>query len=264
MMSASAIDAAAQRLARGRLEGARLGALPQTSRPVDEAEAYAVQERLHAILSNAGQGHVAGHKIGCTTEVMQQGYLGIDTPCSGAVFDGLAHQGDGSFAHGDYQHLGVECEIAVSIAADLPGGQVYDRDSVGDAVRTVMAAIEVVNDRFIDYRSINTPTLIADDFFAAGCVLGRPVSDWRGLDLAALSGRMTVDGTEVGKGVGSDILGHPFAALTWLANRRAEAGLPLRAGEFVLLGSLVQTQWIEQGAVVEVEIEELGKVVARF
>ena len=28
MMSASAIDAAAQRLARGRLEGARLGALP--------------------------------------------------------------------------------------------------------------------------------------------------------------------------------------------------------------------------------------------
>ncbi|MDP7540213.1 MAG: hydratase, partial [Alphaproteobacteria bacterium] len=97
MMSASAIDAAAQRLARGRLEGARLGALPQTSRPVDEAEAYAVQERLHAILSNAGQGHVAGHKIGCTTEVMQ-GYLGIDTPCSGAVLDGLAHQSDGSFA----------------------------------------------------------------------------------------------------------------------------------------------------------------------
>ncbi len=263
MMSASAIDGAAQRLARARLEGASLGALPATARPGDQAEAYAVQERLHAILSNAGQGHVVGHKIGCTTEVMQD-YLKIDNPCSGAIFDGLAQQGEGEFAHGDYQHLGVECEIAVSLAADLPGGHVYDRDSVGDAVRTVMAAIEVVNDRFIDYRSIDTPTLIADDFFAAGCVLGRPVTDWRALDLTTLSGRMAIDGKEVGKGVGGDILGHPFAALAWLANRRAEAGLPLRAGEFVLLGSLVQTQWVERGAVVEVEIAELGRVVARF
>ncbi|MDP6952576.1 MAG: fumarylacetoacetate hydrolase family protein, partial [Alphaproteobacteria bacterium] len=188
----------------------------------------------------------------------------IDNPCSGAIFDGMAHQGDGAFAHGEYQHLGVECEIAVSLAADLPGGHVYDRESVGDAVRTVTAAIEVVNDRFIDYRSIDTPTLIADDFFAAGCVLGRPVSDWRDLDLAALPGHMTIDGKEVGKGVGDDILGHPFTALAWLANRRAEAGLPLRAGEFVLLGSLVQTQWVEPGAVVEVDIAELGRAVARF
>jgi 2-keto-4-pentenoate hydratase len=263
MMSASAIDGAAQRLARGRLEGARLGALPQTSRPGDEAEAYAVQERLHAILSAAGKGRVAGHKIGCTTEVMQR-YLKIESPCSGAIFDNQAHQGDGAFGHGDYQHLGVECEIAVSLAADLPSGHVYDRDSVGDAVRTVMAAIEVVNDRFIDYRSIDTPTMIADDFFAAGCVLGRPVSDWRELDLATLPGHMSIDGKEVGKGIGGDILGHPFTALAWLANRRAEAGLPLRAGEFVLLGSLVQTQWVEKGAVVEVEIAELGGAVARF
>ena len=263
MKPGTAIEAAARRLARGRLEGALIGALPLTCRPADETEAYAVQQRLHRVLAEAGHGLLAGHKIGCSTAVMQK-FLGIDSPCSGGLFDNGAHADEASFALADYHHVGVECEIAVSLAADLPGGHDYDQDSVATAVRTVMAAIEVVDDRYIDYRSLDTPTLIADDFFAAGCVLGPPVADWRGLDLAKLAGRMTIDGNEVGNGVGGDNLGHPFAALAWLANSRADARAPLRAGEFVLLGSLVETQWVAPGATVEVEFEKLGKAVARF
>lgn len=263
MKPATAITAAARRLARGRLEGALIGALPLTCRPADEAEAYAVQRRLHQVLAEAGHGVLAGHKIGCTTAVMQK-FLGMDGPCSGGLFDTGAHADDASFALADYHHVGVECEIAVSLAADLPAGHDYDEESVATAVRTVMAAIEVVDDRYIDYRSLDAPTLIADDFFAAGCVLGPAVADWRGLDLAGLAGRMTIDGKEVGSGIGADILGHPFTALAWLANSRVAARAPLRAGEFVLLGSLVETQWVQPGAVVEVEFEKLGKAVARF
>ena len=36
-----------------------------------------------------------------------------------------------------------------------------------------MAAIEVVDDRYADYRALDAPTLVADDFFNAACVLGR-------------------------------------------------------------------------------------------
>jgi len=55
------------------------------------------------------------------------------------------------------------------------------------------------------------------------------------------------------------VMGHPFNALAWLANSRARHGLdPLRAGELVLLGSLVQTKWLSAGARARVEIEELG------
>jgi hypothetical protein len=31
----------------------------------------------------------------------------------------------------------------------------------------------VVQDRYVDYPSLDTPTLIADDFFHHACVLGR-------------------------------------------------------------------------------------------
>ena len=104
-------------------------------------------------------------------------------------------------------------------------------------------------------------SLLADEFFGAGCVLGPEVRDWQDLDLAALSGRMRVNGVEVGSGAGGDILGHPLNALVWLADLRARQARPLKAGEFVTLGSLVQTVWIDSGDEVVAEIDGLGKAV---
>ena len=83
-MRAARIEEAARRLAEARLEGRRLSGLPPAARPADLAEAYAVQDGLHERLAAAGAGALAGHKIGCTTPVMQA-YLGIDTPCGGGV-----------------------------------------------------------------------------------------------------------------------------------------------------------------------------------
>ena len=50
----------------------------------------------------------------------------------------------------------------------------------------------------------------------------------------------------------------------WLVNEMAGYGHSFRAGEFVLLGSLVQTHWVERNDVVEVENVPLGRVTARF
>ena len=124
-----------------------------------------------------------------------------------------------------------------------------------------MAAIEIVDDRYKDYRTLGIPTLIADDFFDSGCVLGKPVRDWRKLDLPNLTGRTAINGVEVGRGTGALVMGHPFEALAWLANLRAKYGLgPVKAGEFVLLGSVVETKWLKAGDEVRIEIEELGEL----
>jgi 2-keto-4-pentenoate hydratase len=263
-MTPEAIAHAAALLCAARLERRPFGRLPEACRPADEAAAYAIQDALHARLTATGCGALAGHKIGCTTPVMQQ-FLGIDHPCAGGVFAQTVHQGRGAFRHADLLHVGVECEIAVRLAQDLPAERApFDRRAVAAAVGACMAAIEVVDDRYEDYRSLDAPTLIADDFFNAGCVLGAPVASWRELDLAALRGRMTINGGEVGTGKGGDILGHPLEALAWLANALAARGRQLKAGEFVLLGSVVETRWVEAGDRVEIEIEGLGPARAEF
>jgi 2-keto-4-pentenoate hydratase len=255
---------AAALLAAARIERRRFGRLPEACRPADEASAYAVQDALHASLIAAGGGTLAGHKIGCTTPVMQR-FLNIPNPCAGGVFAPTVQHERGTFRHADFLHVGVECEVAVRLAHDLPAQRApYDRRAVAAAVSACMAAIEVVDDRYDDYRSLDAPTLIADDFFNAGCVLGAPVVPWRDLDLAALRGRMTINGVEVGTGHGGDILGHPLVALTWLANALAARGQHLKAGEFVLLGSVVETKWVAAGDRVEIEIDGLGSAGCVF
>jgi len=262
-MDTNAVARAAEILSAGRLERARMDVLPPRLRPSNEAEAYAVLDALHELLTDAGWGELAGHKIGCTTAVMQE-FLGIPNPCAGGVFEPTVHRGAGAFRYGDFLHVGVECEMAALLGADLPADVTYDQESVADAVEAVAAAIEVVDDRWVDYPSVDTPTLIADDFFGAGCVVGQPVTEWRGLDLPGLAGSMSINGRVVGRGIGADIMGHPFAPLAWLANSMAKRGSCLRAGEFVLLGSLVATKWVEKGDVVTVEVEGLSRATARF
>jgi 2-keto-4-pentenoate hydratase len=263
-MTPSAIERAAELLSAARLHRRRFGRLPADCRPGDEASAYAVQDALHRRLTTAGRGPLAGHKIGCTTPVMQR-FLNIGNPCAGGVFAATVRHGAGEFAQGEFLHVGVECEIAVRLGRDLPTARApYDRASVAGAIGACMAAIEVVDDRYEDYRSLDTPTLIADDFFNAACVLGDEAEDWRELDLAALAGRMRINGREVGSGRGGDILGHPLNALAWLANALAARGHALAAGEFVLLGSVVETKWVAAGARVEIEIDGLGQASCDF
>ena len=258
------IEHAATLLAQARLQQKMFNALPETCRPSGEAEAYDVQDRLHVELEAAGNGPIIGHKIGCTTAVMQR-YLGIPSPCAGGLFASTVRTSPARLRHADFRRPGVECEIAVRLGADLPArDEGYDRERVGDAVDACFAAIEIVDDRYIDYRSLDTPTLIADDFFNAGAVLGPAVSDWRDLDLAGLNGRMMIDGEVTGEGFGAAILGHPFEALAWLANARLARGQILREGETVLLGSIVQTEWVEAGKSVEIEIDGLGLAGVRF
>ena len=261
-MLADAIEKAAQVLARTRRAHEPLAALPEDCRPRDERDAYAIQDALHEVLTTAGLGEVVGYKIGCTTPVMQR-FMKIDHPCAGGVFASTVAEGAGRFRHSDFCRVGVECEIVARLGETLAAsGAPHTRAGVAGAVEACMAGIEVVDDRYEDFRSLDVWTMAADDFFNAGCVLGAPVTEFG--DLASLSGRMTINGVEAGQGQGRDVLGHPLEALAWYANLKAGRGQDLPAGAFVMLGSVVETKWLQAGDTVEVLVEGLGSARATF
>lgn len=255
---------AARFLAQARRSGPPTPSPPPALTPQTIAEGYALQDGVHDELEVAGFGARVGHKIGCTTPVMQA-FLGIDHPCAGAVFATTVFERSAELPLADYHRIGVECEVAARLAADLPAqGGGHTRDSVADAVDALMAGIELVDDRYVDYPGLSAPTLIADDFFNAGVVLGPEVAAWRDLDLEALEGVMTIDGAEVGRGRGADILEHPLNALAWLANHQVARGMPLRAGDFVMLGSVVKTVFLDAPATVDIRFDGLGTASVRF
>ncbi|HVY04877.1 MAG TPA: fumarylacetoacetate hydrolase family protein [Burkholderiales bacterium] len=252
---------AARRLLDQRLALQPITDLPEAIRPRNEGEGYALQRSLNDLLTAAGMGPQAGHKIGCTTPVMQK-FLGIPNPCAGVVFERTVLRNSATVPRSGFVRLGVECEIAVELARDLtPAGAPVDRESAAASVGAVMASMELVDERYANFRTLGVPTLIADDFFDSGCVLGDPVRDWRGLELDKLTGVAYLNGAEAGRGAGSLIMGHPLEALAWLANTRHRHGFgPLKAGEFVTLGSIVETKWLNAGDRIRVEIAELGEL----
>ncbi len=242
--------------AAGRLIALRLGqdlleSLPERCRPSTVAEGYEIQAALRAKRLALGHGPYGGFKIGCTTAVMQA-YLKIPEPCVGGVL-AVDLRPSGSQFPAQSRTLGVECEIAVRLTKPLPGDGAPSLDETRNAVGEVMAAIELVEDRYRNWREMDAPTLIADDFFQRACVLGAPIPNWRDHDLATLVGSMRINDAAPLTGVGRDILGHPLEALRWLASGRA-----LPAGSIVMLGSVVQTQWLRAGDQVSIDFAGLS------
>src|SRR5262245_43923566 len=159
---------AAEILVKQRRSLTPISPLPEPLRPRDEAEGYALQRAVKQRLVAGGLGPVVGHKIGCTTAVMQA-FLGIGNPCGGNVYAQGVLRRRGRVPRHRFVKLGVECEIAVMLGSELtPGDGPFDREGVAAAVEAVMPAIEIVDDRYRDFRRVGMPTLIADDFFHSG------------------------------------------------------------------------------------------------
>ena len=246
----------AEELARCRFRGAIVSPRRLASVPVTEQQAYDTQRLLHTSLASTGRS-VVGHKIGCTSHVMQA-YLGVEHPCAGGIY------GDALWLHLEstegqppphvrasrFSRVGFECELAVKLSKRLGPGLVT-LEEAADAVGSIHVAIELVDDRYEDFanRQPDWPVWLADDFFHAGQVIGPPLSagDLTPPELAmrlhALQGEMHVKNQLIGAGAGSDILsGHPLEALTWLADSKAAPeGLP--ADWLVSLGSVTKTHW---------------------
>ena len=253
----------AELLGAARLSAQPVPGIPRRDAPQTIADGYAVQETLHRYLCAKTASTLAGWKIGATTPGMQA-YLGVDGPAYGHILSANVHERGAVLSASGFCHPGIECEIAVRIGADA-GNRTYTRETVGEIIDAAVPAIEIVENRYGDFLARGTPVLIADDFFHKACVLGMPVTDWQGIDLAAVKGRTLIDGVEKGSGTGADVMGHPLEAVAWLANTLAAHGTRLTAGQIVLTGSVAPVIWLDSpAAVAEIRLEGLGDVRVDF
>jgi 2-keto-4-pentenoate hydratase len=240
---------------------ATFGPLPADLAPRDAGEAYAIQSEFVGMRA-ADRGQVTGYKIALTTTAMRN-MVGLDDSIAGDMLEKTIQRGNATVKAADYGRLIVEFEIGFELAEDLPAiGAPYDREKVARAVAAAMPAFELADDRNADYAKLpgSALMLIADNAWSEGAVLGAPVRDWRGIDLAALQGVATINGAVAGSGYGRDVMGHPLDALAWLANHLAGRGLGLWRGDIVITGSLVTSKFPKAGDHIRFDAGALGSV----
>ena len=232
--------------------------LPAGIAPTTEAEGAAVQHAL------AGGAAPVGFKIGATGKRMQV-YLGIDGPIAGFMRHQDVYHGHADLRFADLINPGVECEVAVRLARDLPPEQCSLNQALA-AVGEFFAGIEIVENRYGDLKELGTPTLLADQMYHCAAVIGDGNGiDWRTLDIGALRGRISLDNSTTDEGITSDLLGHPLNGLAWLAGSAEIAAFGgLKAGQVVMLGSVTPPIWLNGPATVTVSFPPLPVVTVRL
>ena len=260
MLTQETVDATARACFEMHRSRARYRPLDAALRAAPLDDAYRIQDALHLLMTEAGRGEIAGWKIALTSKAMQQ-MTGVDQPAAGAIFSKVVHRSPARIDVTAYHHLGVEFEVAVRLDVDLPAsGGPWTRASVTQRVEACMPAFELVEDGDADYKTLDAFTLVAQNTWNGGVVLGAPVPDWRGLDLENAVTRCWINDEPAGQGKTGDAMGHPFEAVAWVANLLNRYGRMLRSGMIVMTGSSITTKFPAPGDRIRFAIDGLGEI----
>lgn len=236
------VERAARTLWQANRARARFENLADDLAPASVAEAYDMQAAYQR-LAEPALGPVAGMKIATTTKVMQT-LMGIDHPCGGGILARTVHASPATIRRADHTNVRAEFEVAVRLGSPLDGAADITRAAAMAAVSDIAPAFELIDDRHAVYRETRATSLIVENAWNAGVVLGAWQAFDPGAGLGDIEGIATIDGAEAGRGRPDD----PFGALAWLANLARSRGRPLAAGMFVITGSLIPTLDMPAGA----------------
>ncbi len=249
--------AACELLYRHWSDGTRLEELPPGLRPCDRAEAYRVQ----ACIEDFSQAPLYGWKIAATSLAGQR-HIGVDGPLAGRLLAERIIDDGGVCVLGNNLMRVAELEFAFRMAGDLaPRGEPFSQDEVLARVAALHPAIELPDSRFEHFERAGLAQLVADNACAHRFVLGPATdADWRAMDLAAHPGRVFRNDLLAEEGVGSNVLGDPRIALTWLVHELSRHGVVLKAGQVVITGTCVKPLAIAVGDRIEGDLGILGRV----
>ena len=224
-------------------------------------DAYHISRQMVSRRVESGE-RIVGKKIGVTSAPVQE-MLGVYQPDFGFLTNTMefADGADISIA----EHLiqpRAEGEIAFRLNRDLAGPGVTEQD-VLEATATVMPCFEIVDSRIRDWQ-IAIQDTVADNASCGVYVLGSEELDPRTLDLPNLKMTVYKNGAVHSEGLGSAVQGNPLTAVAWLANTLGEFGIPFKAGEVILSGSLVPLIPVVAGDRMVLDIEGLGGCSCNF
>jgi 2-oxo-hept-3-ene-1,7-dioate hydratase len=223
-------------------------------------DSYAIQRLWHRRGIREGRRH-AGRKIGLTSKVMQAA-TGISEPDYGVIFADQVYKSGADIEFGRFSNVRIEVELAFVLASKVSGPGVTMSDAL-DATDSVMPALEILSSR-IELPGRTIVDTISDNAALGGVVLGEDSIEPTAVDLRWVSALLYRNEAIEESGVAAAVLDHPAAGVAWLANKLAQHGDSLEAGEIVLAGSFTRPMWVERGDEIVGDYRDLGVVTCRF
>lgn len=259
-MDLSVIDKIAEELYQAEKTGNPIKQLTIQYPDITVDEAYAIQLAGRKLREADGR-KVVGAKIGLTSKAMQHIY-NVYEPDYGYILDDMVITENEPIKMSECQAPKVEAEIAFILKRPLEGPGV----TVADVLRAtagVMPCLEIIDSRY-EPGAIKIQDTVADIASIGKVVLGGALTPVADIDLRYTGLVFEKSGEVISTAAGAAVLGHPAAAVAWLANKLSSYGVTLRKGDIVISGSLIAACGVEAGDSVRATFDRLGSVSARF
>lgn len=208
-----------------------------------EDDGVCSRAKVNALLE-LRMGDVIGYKAGLTNPAVQKRF-NYDKPVWGKLYDGMVLE-DGATVDAAFGARPLfEADMLVRVKSEAIN-QAKTPMEVLQAIDQIIPFLELPDLVVLAPPKLNGPAINAINVGARLGVAGKPIAVpvYRGERYAMLDALrdMTVtltdaSGAELGRGKGSDILGHPLNAVIWLAQALAKEGLSMKPGELISLGS---------------------------
>ncbi len=229
-------------------------------------DAYAIQAAWMKHKLASGR-KLIGWKIGLTSKAMQYA-LNITTPDSGLLLDDMLFADGTAIPQSRFIQPRIEAEIAFVMKQDLRGPNVTAAQVMA-ATDYVAPSLEILDTRILRVdpatkKARNIIDTISDNAANAGIVLGKQKHKPNAFDLRWAGAIVSKNGEVEETGLGAGVLNDPALGIAWLANRLAQYGDHISAGQVVLSGSFIRPVETKHGDVIEADFGPFGSVSCRF
>ena len=236
--------------------GKKLETLPDKIMPYSRNEAYEIQKQIEIFSKNT----ILGWKIAATSKDGQN-HIGVSGPLAGRIFKEKVTNPSSVIALGYNKMRVAEPEFAFRIGSLIkPSKTLFSVEEVMELVDSLYIAIEFPDSRFNDFSSVGELNLIADNACADQFVISSPIEiDWKNIDFSNF--KLSISNSKFSYlGIGSNALGDPRIALTWLVNELSQNNIVLEKDMIISTGTCSKPIPVVTGDIVTANFGELGEI----
>ncbi len=240
--------------------GKKIETLPDKIMPYSRNEAYEIQKQIEIFSKNT----ILGWKIAATSKDGQN-HIGVSGPLAGRIFKEKVTNPSSMIALGYNKMRVAEPEFAFRIGSLIkPNKILFTLEEVMELVDSLYLAIEFPDSRFNNFSSVGELNLIADNACADQFVISSPIEkDWKKIDFSNF--KLSISNSKFSyKGIGSNVLGDPRVALTWLVNELSQNNIVLEKDMIVSTGTCSKPIPVVTGDIVTANFGELGEISVKL
>jgi len=225
--------------------------------PDNKDEAYKMQVEYEKVSKSA----LFGWKIAATS-LDGQKHIGVDAPIAGRLLKERYNKSGASVSLKNNIMKKIEAEFAFKLLNDIqPRSNEYTTDEIIERIDSVVAAIEIPDSRFLNFDKVGGNLVIADNAYAGDFILSDYfVSDFKNIDFKNFKVNCYKNNELAESGIGSNVLGDPLKALTWIINELSSLNISCKKQQIIMTGTCIKPLTVKADDKILIDFYELGKV----